>query len=88
MDSYVKEETPLNMFILCCPLPQVAAQEGRLLFLTTNHIDRLSSALIRPGRVDVRWGLVTAGHGLAWVALLPVKGATMHAMRLPGSTYA
>jgi SpoVK/Ycf46/Vps4 family AAA+-type ATPase len=33
---------------------QVAAQEGRLLFMTTNHIDRLSSALIRPGRVDVR----------------------------------
>jgi len=33
---------------------QVAAQEGRLLFMTTNHIERLSSALIRPGRVDVR----------------------------------
>jgi SpoVK/Ycf46/Vps4 family AAA+-type ATPase len=33
---------------------QVAAQEGRLLFMTTNHIDRLSGALIRPGRVDVR----------------------------------
>ncbi|KAG1679944.1 hypothetical protein FOA52_007008 [Chlamydomonas sp. UWO 241] len=32
----------------------VAAQEGRLLFMTTNHIDRLSSALIRPGRVDYR----------------------------------
>lgn len=36
------------------PLLQVAAQEGRLLFMTTNHIERLSSALIRPGRVDVR----------------------------------
>lgn len=32
----------------------MAAQEGRLLFMTTNHIERLSSALIRPGRVDVR----------------------------------
>ena len=32
----------------------VAAQEGRLLFMTTNHIERLSEALIRPGRVDVR----------------------------------
>jgi len=30
----------------------VAAQEGRLLFLTTNHKDRLTEALIRPGRVD------------------------------------
>jgi chaperone BCS1 len=35
-------------------LLQVAAQEGRLLFMTTNHIERLESALIRPGRVDVR----------------------------------
>ena len=33
-------------------LDGVGAQEGRLLFLTTNHIDRLSKALIRPGRVD------------------------------------
>lgn len=32
----------------------VAAQEGRLLFLTTNHVDRLDEALLRPGRVDVR----------------------------------
>ena len=32
----------------------VAAQEGRMLFMTTNHIERLSAALIRPGRVDVR----------------------------------
>jgi SpoVK/Ycf46/Vps4 family AAA+-type ATPase len=41
---------------LCCVLPshQVAAQEGRLLFMTTNHIERLNNALIRPGRVDVR----------------------------------
>jgi hypothetical protein len=32
----------------------VAAQEGRLLFLTTNHPERLDPALVRPGRVDVR----------------------------------
>jgi chaperone BCS1 len=30
----------------------VAAGEGRLLFATTNHIDRLDPALIRPGRID------------------------------------
>ena len=30
----------------------VAAGEGRLLFATTNHIERLDPALIRPGRVD------------------------------------
>ncbi len=32
----------------------VAAQEGRMLFMTTNHIERLNEALVRPGRVDVR----------------------------------
>ena len=32
----------------------VAAQEGRLLFLTTNHPELLDPALVRPGRVDVR----------------------------------
>jgi mitochondrial chaperone BCS1 len=30
----------------------VAAGEGRLLFATTNHIDKLDPALIRPGRID------------------------------------
>jgi chaperone BCS1 len=32
----------------------VAASEGRLLFMTTNHIDKLDAALIRPGRCDVK----------------------------------
>ncbi|KAG0244817.1 hypothetical protein BGW41_006375 [Actinomortierella wolfii] len=32
----------------------VAAQEGRMLCMTTNHLDRLDDALIRPGRIDIR----------------------------------
>ncbi|KAI9268082.1 P-loop containing nucleoside triphosphate hydrolase protein [Phascolomyces articulosus] len=32
----------------------VAAQEGRILCMTTNHIEKLDPALIRPGRIDVR----------------------------------
>ena len=31
-----------------------ASQEGRMLFMTTNHPDRLDPALIRPGRVDMQ----------------------------------
>ncbi len=34
-------------------LDGVAAGEERVAFLTTNHIDRLDEALIRPGRVDM-----------------------------------
>ena len=30
----------------------VTSTEGRIVFMTTNYIDRLDPALIRPGRVD------------------------------------
>ncbi|KAL0274482.1 UNVERIFIED_CONTAM: hypothetical protein PYX00_006892 [Menopon gallinae] len=35
-------------------LDGVASAEARILFMTTNHIERLDPALIRPGRVDVK----------------------------------
>ena len=34
-------------------LDGVASQEGRVLVMTTNHIEKLDEALIRPGRVDM-----------------------------------
>lgn len=42
-------------------LDGVASAEERVLFLTTNHVERLDPALVRPGRVDmtVRLGEVT-----------------------------
>ncbi|KAJ3117643.1 hypothetical protein HDU96_006073 [Phlyctochytrium bullatum] len=36
-------------------LDGLAAQEGRLIFLTTNHLDHLPPALLRPGRCDRRF---------------------------------
>merc|ERR1719240_1237711 len=35
-------------------LDGVASQEGRLFFMTTNHIEKLDAALIRPGRCDLK----------------------------------
>lgn len=32
----------------------VAAQEGRIFLMTTNHLERLDPALIRPGRCDIK----------------------------------
>jgi chaperone BCS1 len=32
----------------------VTSTEGRIVFMTTNYIDRLDPALIRPGRVDYK----------------------------------
>jgi chaperone BCS1 len=43
-------------------LDGVASAEERIIFLTTNHVERLDPALVRPGRVDmtVRLGEATA----------------------------
>jgi chaperone BCS1 len=35
-------------------LDGVASSEGRIVFMTTNYLDRLDPALIRPGRVDMK----------------------------------
>ncbi|TCD69055.1 hypothetical protein EIP91_008953 [Steccherinum ochraceum] len=51
-----KEEndgSTLSLSGLLNSLDGVAAAEGRLLFATTNHIERLDPALSRPGRMDV-----------------------------------
>jgi mitochondrial chaperone BCS1 len=41
-------------------LDGVAAQEGRIVVLTTNHPERLDAALIRPGRIDVQVEMANA----------------------------
>ncbi|MEM7056956.1 MAG: AAA family ATPase [Pseudomonadota bacterium] len=43
----------------------VASQEGRALFMTTNHPERLDPALIRPGRADVHVELGLVGPDTA-----------------------
>jgi mitochondrial chaperone BCS1 len=45
-------------------LDGVASAEERIIFLTTNHVERLDEALIRPGRIDmsIRLGYATANQ--------------------------
>ena len=43
-------------------LDGVAAQEGRIVILTTNHFERLDPALIRPGRIDLALEIGNAGR--------------------------
>ncbi|KAJ3435988.1 putative atpase [Anaeramoeba flamelloides] len=50
--SEKKDQNRVSFSGLLNCLDGIGSQEGRLFFLTTNHIDRLSPALIRPGRVD------------------------------------
>jgi chaperone BCS1 len=40
----------------------VASQEGRILIMTTNHIDKLDPALIRSGRCDLKLKICNASH--------------------------
>ena len=66
----------------------VASGEGRILVMTTNHIERLDAALLRPGRVDMTIGFGYADHttirGLykaVYVRLeadSPIEGAKMN----------
>jgi len=56
------EETGVTLSGLLNALDGVSSREGRALFLTTNHPERLDPALVRPGRVDrsVHLGHTTA----------------------------
>ncbi|CAF0765685.1 unnamed protein product [Adineta steineri] len=45
---------PLTLSGLLNSLDGVISTEGRIIFMTTNYIDRLDPALIRPGRVDFK----------------------------------
>ncbi|KAJ7062705.1 hypothetical protein C8F01DRAFT_1134999 [Mycena amicta] len=48
----------------------VGSEEGKLFFATTNHIERLDPALLRPGRIDmkVQYELATTGQAEALFA--------------------
>ncbi|KAI8842086.1 P-loop containing nucleoside triphosphate hydrolase protein [Chytridium lagenaria] len=53
-DANDKFQSMVTFSGLLNALDGIAASEERLVFMTTNHIDRLDAALVRPGRVDFR----------------------------------
>ncbi|KAG7098055.1 hypothetical protein E1B28_000029 [Marasmius oreades] len=52
-DDQMSDTNTLSLSGLLNALDGVAAAEGRILFATTNHLERLDPALSRPGRMDV-----------------------------------
>jgi len=64
-NSNAKQEeiNTLSLSGLLNALDGVAASEGRILFATTNHLERLDPALSRPGRMDV-W--IEFKHASKW----------------------
>jgi chaperone BCS1 len=64
-DDSLSDVNTLSLSGLLNALDGVAAAEGRILFATTNHLERLDPALSRPGRMDV-W--VEFKHASPWQA--------------------
>ncbi|KAG8908598.1 hypothetical protein FRB99_004886 [Tulasnella sp. 403] len=64
-DTVENDPNCLSLSGLLNSLDGVAASEGRILFATTNHIERLDPALSRPGRMDV-W--IDFKHASKWQA--------------------
>ncbi len=52
LDSSYGSDPILSLSGFLNAIDGVMGTEGRLLILTTNHLDKLDSAMIRPGRVD------------------------------------
>jgi len=48
------ESAKLTLSGLLNAIDGIVAQQGRILFMTTNTIEKLPPALIRPGRIDLR----------------------------------
>lgn len=56
-DRVPRGPTTVSMSGLLNAIDGVTAQHGRLMFMTTNYPAKLDSAILRPGRVDVRFEL-------------------------------
>jgi len=60
-----KSRGKLSLSELLNALDGVSSHEGRVLFMTTNHVERLDAALIRPGRADKKLELTFADENMA-----------------------
>ena len=83
-----EEERGVSFSGLLNALDGVRSQEGRILFMTTNHRERLDPALIRPGRCDLQIELKNANHSMVerlFLKFYPnqIKKASQFAMLIP-----
>lgn len=60
-----KPRGELSLSALLNVLDGVGSQEGRILIMTTNHVERLDAALIRAGRVDMKVELGLANRDIS-----------------------
>ena len=62
---YDSSSDKLSLSGLLNVLDGVASQEGRVLIMTTNHLEKLDNALIRPGRIDMMVEFGRANNDMA-----------------------
>lgn len=55
------KDEPISLGALLNVLDGAIAQEGRVVIMTTNHPERIDPALMRPGRIDVRFDFDDSG---------------------------
>lgn len=55
----------------------VGSQEGRLLIMTTNHVEQLDAALIRPGRVDMKLELGLTNYDMSAQLFCTIFGSNI-----------
>lgn len=60
-----KDETKLTFSVFLNALDGIAATQSTIIMMTTNHIEKLDPALIRPGRIDHRLELKNADYSQA-----------------------
>ena len=49
-----KKSNKLSMATLLEVLDGVMEMDGRMLIITTNYLEKLDKALVRPGRIDIK----------------------------------
>ena len=86
-------ESKLSFNGLLNALDGVTAQQGRLVFMTTNHLEKLDPALVRPGRADAHFFLGNASQAQVKRMLerfypgIEVQEAESLAARVPENTF-
>lgn len=53
-DDYKKPDEPLTLGDILNVMDGLLELDGPIIFITTNHPERLDKALLRPGRIDMR----------------------------------
>ncbi|KAJ3302569.1 mitochondrial chaperone [Blyttiomyces sp. JEL0837] len=69
--------TGITLSGLLNALDGIVAQEKRMVFMTTNNIDALPAALLRPGRVDRRFLFDHADQDVAFKMFVKFRGPDM-----------